>query len=296
MHVFVTGGNGFIGSAVIADLFAAGHSVLALARSSTSASALLAAGCTVHHGSIEDLESLKTGAAQCDGVIHLGFIMDFADFEECCKKDRLAIEAIGEALAGSSRPFVVASGMLVLKPGEMRTEHDEADEGSMAGARARSEVATLKLVEKGVRSSIMRLAPTVHGDGDKGFIPMFIAAARKSGVSMYINDGRSRWTAVHRLDAARLFRLALEKGEAGARFHAIADECVYVRDIAELIGKRLNLPVVSKTLEEGVESLGWPAHAIATDNPASSEWTREHLDWKPMECGLLEDMEKGSYV
>lgn len=297
MRVFVTGGNGFIGSAVIQELLKSGHQVLALARSDKSAASLHATEVEVHRGDLEDLESLKSGASQCDGVIHLAMSMDFDDYEGINRKDRKAIAAIGEALAGSNKPFVVTSGILLLKPGGFRDENDDADLTSMGAARAASEGTALGLAEKGVRVSLIRLAPTVHGDGDKGFIPMFINLARKSGETWHIDDGGNRWTAVHRLDAAKLYRLALEKGKAGSKFHGVQDECVYMRDIIAMIGRNLNVPVLSKTFDEALKAAGFPflVYAIAADGPAYSKITREQLGWIPKERGLLEDMEKGSY-
>jgi nucleoside-diphosphate-sugar epimerase len=296
VRVFVTGASGFIGSAVVPELLKAGHKVLALARSDKSAASLSTAGTEVHRGDLEDLECLKSGASQCDGVIHLAMIMDFSDYEGINRKDRAAIRAIGEALAGSNKPFVVTSGILLLKPGDFRTEDDDADLTSMGAARAASEGIALGLASRGVRVSIIQLAPTVHGDGDKGFIPMFIEMARKSGEAWYIGDGGNRWTAVHRLDAATLYRLALEKGKAGSKFHGVQDECVYLRDIIAVVGRKLNIPVVSKTLDEATKAVGhFLAHVNAADGPAYSKITTEKLGWTPKERGLLEDMELGSY-
>lgn len=297
MRVFVTGGTGFIGSAVIQELLKSGHSILALARSEQSASALTAAGVTVHRGDLTDPSSLQTGAAQCDGVIHLAMVIDFSDYEGISRIDRQAIAAIGDTLAGTNKPFVVTSGILLLKPGDFRDENDQADLSSLGAPRAAIESVALGLVDRGVRVSIVRLAPTVHGDGDRGFIPMFIKLARENAEVFYIGDGENRWTAVHRLDAARLYRLALEKGEPGSKFHGVQDECVVMRDISAVIGRKLGVRVVSMTFEEAVERAGseFLALANAADAPAYSRITKETLGWVPRERGLLEDLEMGPY-
>ena len=301
MRVFVTGGSGFIGSAVIPELLREGHQVLALARSSKSAAALLAAGVEVHSGDLQNLETLRSGASKCDGVIHLAMVMDLDafDYEGINKIDRAAIAAIGEALAGSNKPFVVTSGILLLKAGDFRDENDEPDLNSLGAARGASEKVALDLASKGVRVSLVRLAPTVHGDGDKGFVPMIIDMARKAGEVWHIGN---RWTAVHRFDAASLFRLALEKGEPGGRYHGVQDECVYMSEITAVIGRKLGVPVVEKSFEEAIKStenaegfMKFLPYAIAADAPAYSQMTREKLGWVPMERGLLEDMEKGTY-
>ena len=232
MRIFVTGATGFIGSAVVRELIDAGHRVVGLARSDKSAAALTAAGADVHRGALGDLDSLRSGAAAADGVIHLAFIHDFSDFAAAAETDRLAIEAIGAALEGSGKPFVVTTGTLTLAPGRLSTEEDAA----MPIAHRRSEDAALGMVKRGVRSSVVRLSPSVHGPGDYGFIPNLIDIARTKGVSAYIGDGSNRWPAVHRLDAARLFRMAVEGAPAGSRLHAVGDEGVPHRDITDVIG------------------------------------------------------------
>ncbi|MBB6634748.1 SDR family oxidoreductase [Cohnella thailandensis] len=291
MRVFVTGATGFIGSAVVRELIDAGHEVVGLARSDNGASALKEAGADVHRGSLEDLDSLRGGASAADGVIHLAFNHDFSNFAASAETDSLAIDAIGSALEGTGKPLVVTSGTLMLKPGTLVTEKDAS---SQATPR-RSEEAAFALVERGVRASVVRLAPSVHGLGDHGFVWSLIGKARDNGVSAYIGDGLNRWPAVHRLDAARLFRLALEKGSAGARYHGVCDEGVPFRDIAAVIGRHLNLPAVSIAPEEAEAHFGWLAFAASADNPASSALTRERLGWRPTHPGLISDLEEGHY-
>ncbi|OCL06542.1 NAD dependent epimerase/dehydratase [Glonium stellatum] len=295
MRVFVTGATGFIGSAIVQELINAGHQVVGLARSDEAAKLLAAAGAEVHRGSLDDLDSLKRGAAASDGVIHTAFIHDFSNFEASCKADKLAIETIGAALEGSGRPFVISSGTLSLKDGRLATEEDGPDLNSAGVLRAASEVAALSMASKGVRVSSMRLPPSVHGNGDHGFVPRLITIAREKAVSSYVGEGLGRWPAVHRLDAARLFRLALEKGSAGAKYHAVADEGVPVREIAEVIGRHLNVPVAAKSFEEAMKQFGWLAHGLARDNPTSSKRTQEELGWHPSEPGLIADLEQGHY-
>jgi nucleoside-diphosphate-sugar epimerase len=295
LRVFVTGATGFIGSAIVEELIGAGHQVLGLARSDASAASLAAAGAAVHRGSLDDLESLRRGAAAADGVIHTAFIHDFVDFAAAGETDRLAIEAIGAELADSGRPFVVTSGTALLTPGRLGTEDDSPSPNGGGGHRVPSEAATLALASRGVRSLLVRLPPSVHGEGDHGFVPRLIAIAREKGVSAYIGDGQNRWPAVHRLDAAHLFRLALEKGSAGTRFHGVADEGVRTRDIAAVIGRRLNVPVVAKSPEEAVGHFGFLTHFFGIDCPASSALTRERLSWNPGQPGLIADLDQEHY-
>jgi nucleoside-diphosphate-sugar epimerase len=291
MRVFVTGATGFIGSAVVKELLGAGHKVLGLARSDAGAKGLTAVGAEVQRGDIADVEGLKRGASDSDGVIHLAFIHDFTDFAASCLADKLAIETMGDALAGSNRPLIATSGVLGLPPGRAGTE----DDSPAAILPRKSEEAGLSLVSKGVRGMVIRLSPSVHGDGDHGFVPQIIAGARKSGFAAYVGDGENRWPAVHRLDAARLYRLALEKGKAGDKFHGVADEGVKIRDIAEIIGRRLNVPAVSKSAEEVSASLGFVGHVLGMDAPTSSKKTQEQLGWRPTQPGLIADLEKGTY-
>ncbi|MEH2143653.1 SDR family oxidoreductase [Nostoc sp.] len=295
MRVFVTGATGFIGSAIVQELITAGHQVLGLARSDAAAKSLIAAGAQVHPGDIEDQDSLQSGAAASDGVIHTAFNHDFSKFEANCETDRHAIEALGAALAGSDRPLIVTSGTALLTPGRLATEEDGYASSSIP--RVASEEAAASVVSRGVRASVVRLSPSVHGDGDRGgFVPLLIGIAREKGVSAYIGDGLNRWPAVHRLDAAHLFRLALEKAPAaGARFHGVAEEGVALRDIAEVIGRRLNMPVVSKSPEEVANHFGWFAHFAAIDNPTSITQTQQQLGWRPVQPDLITDLERGSY-
>jgi nucleoside-diphosphate-sugar epimerase len=306
MDVFVTGASGWIGSAVVPQLLSAGHKVTGLARSDASADALIAAGAQVQRGTLDDLDLLREAAATSDGVIHLAFKHDIAfsgDFQGAADSDRRAVEIFGDALAGSDKPFVLASGLLGLCPGQVATERDGHDEDDPALAAAplgpRTRHATAELVlsfaDRGVRSSIIRLPPTNHGDGDSGFMAAIVGIARATGVSGYIGDGTSRWPAVHRLDSAHLFRLALEQAAAGTTLHAVADEGVPIRDIAEVIGRHLDVPVVSVTPADAPEHFTWLAGFLGLDSPASSALTRELLGWQPVQPGLIADLDEGHY-
>jgi len=295
MRVFVTGATGFIGSAVVQELIGAGHQVLGLARSDAAARSLAAAGAQAHRGALDDPDSLRRGAAGTEGVIHTAFIHDFSNIAASGEIDRLAIDAIGAELAGSDRPLVVTSATGLLAPGRVGIEEDAPDPRSMGSHRVASEVAALSLTSRGVRVSVVRLPPSVHGEGDHQFVPALIRIAREKGVSAYVGQGRNRWAAVHRLDAAHLFRLALEKGPAGARFHGVADEGVPTRDIAAVIGRGLSVPVVSKPREQAADHFGWLGWFFAEDVPASSTRTQERLGWRPRQPGLLADLERGHY-
>lgn len=295
MRVFVTGATGFVGTAIVQELIGAGHQVLGLARSDASAQKLIAAGAEVHRGDLEDLESLRNGADQADGVIHAGFIHDFTRFAEVCEIDKIAIEAIGEVMAGSDRPFIVTSGTALVSPGKLASE-DIIPPVNPAWPRA-SEQAADAAAEKGVRAAVVRLSPSVHGDGDKhGFIPIMVNIAKEKGVSAYIGEGQNRWNAVHRLDAAHLFRLALENASPKARYHASAEEAITVKTIAEGIGIQLHLPVISIAPENAAEHFGWFAQMAAIDCPSSSAWTREQLNWQPTHSTLLTDIRNGIYT
>ncbi len=305
MRVFVTGASGFIGSAVVPQLIGTGHQVVGLARSDASAAVLTAAGAEVCRGTLDDLDILRGAAAASDGVIHLAFKHDIAfsgDFQGAADADRRAIETIGEALTGSGRPFTIASGTLGVAPGRVATERDGHGLGSgtaalISGAHTRMSNAemTLAFASRGVRSSVVRLSPTVHGRGDAGFVSTLINIAREKGVSGYVGDGSSRWPAVHRLDAANLFCLALERAQAGSTLHGVADEGVPIRDIAEVIGRHLDLPVVAISREAAAVHFAWLADLLAADSPATSALTRELVGWQPTHPGLIGDLDQGHY-
>lgn len=290
MRVFVTGATGFIGTALVQELLGAGHQVLGLARSDASAQKLADAGAEVQRGDLEDLESLRSGAAQADGVIHAGFIHDFTRFAEVCEVDKKAIETIGGVLAGSGRPFIVTSGTALVSPGKLATE-DIKPPVNPGWPRASEQTGD------SVDAASVRLSPSVHGDDDQhGFVPILVNIAKEKGFSAYIGEGLNRWNAVHRLDAAHLFRLVLEHAETRARYHASAEEAVTVKEIAEALGKKLNLPVRSIASEEAAEHFGWFAHMAGIDCPSSSEWTQETLNWHPTHPTLLTDIENGVYT
>ncbi|WP_067898326.1 SDR family oxidoreductase [Nocardia vaccinii] len=297
MHIFVTGGSGLTGPAIVSELITAGHTVTGLARSDASAQRLEGLGATAHPGSLDDLDSLRAGAARADAVVHMAFGGDFSDTDDMMRRDCAAIRALGEPLEGSGKPLISTSGTLVLPRGRVTTETDAPDRDSSASFRIRGEDACLEFAERGVRASVIRLAPTVHGPGDYGFIPMLIAAARKTGVSAYIGDGSNRWPAVHRLDAAVLYRLAVEKAPTGAALHGTGEEAIAFRSIAEKIGDALDIPTRSLTPQEAVTHFANPfmASVYAADAPVSSEYTRKLLDWEPTHPGLLEDLEHGDY-
>jgi nucleoside-diphosphate-sugar epimerase len=295
MRIFVTGASGFIGQAVTRALTGAGHKVLGLVRSDQAALVVRDfLGADVLRGALEDLPSLRRGAETCDAVIHCGFVHDFSRFAENCAIDRAAILAMGAVLKGSQKKLHVTSGMALKVEGRIGTEDDEAVDPSPAYPRA-SEEAALMLADAGVHAAVIRLPPSVHGDGDKAFVPMLIDIAREKRVSGYVGTGENRWSAVHRLDAASLYRLAIEKGHAGARYHAVGDEGVTVKDIATVIGKKLNLPVRAIAPEEAGAHFGFLAGFLAMDAPRSAAKTRAELDWRPSHPGLIEDMEKGAY-
>lgn len=305
MRVFITGASGWIGSAVVPELIGAGHQVVGLARSDASAAALTAAGAEVRRGTLDDLDTLRSAAAESDGVLHLAFKHDIAfsgGFEEAADADRRAIDTFGDVLAGSDRPFVIASGTLGLAPDRLATEQDGRASGPIGAhwsggpaKRLANAHATVALADRGVRASAVRLPPTVHGDGDHGFLATVVAIAREKGVSHYIGDGANRWPAVHRSDAARLFRLALESAPAGSILHAVADEGVPIRDVAEVIGRHLGLPVASITPDDAAGHFTWLAAFLGMDSPVSSAHTRQLLGWQPTGPGLIEDLDKGHY-
>ncbi|WP_077920551.1 SDR family oxidoreductase [Spirosoma sp. 209] len=295
MRVFLTGATGYIGSAIVQELLGAGHQVLGLARSEQTAQTLRTTGADAHIGSLDDLDSLRRGAMAADGVIHTAFVHDFAAYAMAGEIDRQAVAALGSALAGSGRPLVITSGITVLTPGRVATEIDAPDSNAPSAPRIPSELLIQSLAGQGVRSSVVRLPPSVHGEGDYAFVPTLIRIARDKGVSAYVGDGSSRWSAVHRLDAARLFRLALEKGTAGGVYHGVSDEGVPVRELAEVIGHHLNIPTTTITSEEATEHFGWISAFFSVDCPASSTLTQQQLDWQPTHATVLADLKQGHY-
>jgi len=313
MRVFVTGAPGFIGSAVVKELLQAGHQVTGLVRSKQSAEALVAMGARVHIGSIEDIQSLRKGASDAEGAIHTAFFHQITHMslptrlrvmfggspsgivsrfvKAAVDADKRAIETIGNALTGTDRALVAAFPTMALGPGHLATEEDAPDPNSPGGGRAPSESAALALASIGVRSSVVRLPPMVHDQKKQGLASSMIEIARKKGISAYVGNGESRWAAVHRLDAAHLFRLALENGTAGARYHAVGEEAIPVRKIAEVIGRRLNVPVVSKSSKEAAKLFGWLTPFVEADNPVSSQLTQERLEWRPTQPSIISDLD-----
>jgi len=295
MRIFVTGATGFVGSAIVEELIGAGHRVVGLARSVAAATALLACGAEPLRGDLEDPETLHAGAASADGVIHTAFNHDFSRFQASCEADGRVIETLGAALAGSDRPLVITSAIGILPQGHLLEEATLPASGPAAHPRAASEKAANVVAERGTRVSVVRLPPSVHGDGDHGFVPAAIRFAREAGVSAFIGDGMNQWPAVHRADAARLYWMVVERGTTGSRYHAVAEQGVPFHDIAEVIARRLDTPLASKSPEEAAPHFRWFAHFAAMDVPASSEWTQKQLGWTPSEVDLLKDVDRPEY-
>jgi nucleoside-diphosphate-sugar epimerase len=289
MHVFVTGATGWIGSVIVPELISQGHTVLGLARSTEAVQKLEATGAQAIKGSLEDLDVLKDGVRQCDAVIHVGFIHDFAKYEECCAKDKAAIEAMGQALVGSGKPFIVSAGSLAAKASDGEFIK-ETDPGNPQFARTASDNAALALIDKGVKVTLVRLPPSVHGKGDKGFVPMLIDVAKTKGYAAYIEEGTNRWPAVHRKDAAVLYRLALEN-PSHLILHAIGEEEVPYRNIAEAIAKVTGLPARSIGKDEAAEYFGWLRLFCEKDAPTSAAFTRKEMGWAVKQVGLVQDIE-----
>ncbi|TNC43650.1 SDR family oxidoreductase [Rubellimicrobium rubrum] len=294
MRIFVTGATGFVGSAVVEDLVAAGHAVLGLARSDDAAARLAAQGADICRGDITDHATLRAGAAEVDAVIHTAFNHDFSRFAASCEEDRQAIEVLGAALQGTDRQLLVTAGLAGVAPGRPSSEEDEPPTPSPAYPRA-SEQTARRLAARGLRASAVRLAPSVHDKGDHGFVPLLIEIAREKGASAYVGDGGNRWSAVHRRDAARVYRLALEHGLEAGPFQAAGEEAIPFRAIAEAIGQGLGLPVASLSPDEAQAHFGWFAHFASMDAPASSAGTRDRLGWEPNGPGLLADMREAGY-
>ncbi|RZS91096.1 nucleoside-diphosphate-sugar epimerase [Motilibacter rhizosphaerae] len=296
MRVFVTGASGWIGSAVVPELLAAGHEVLGLARSDASAEAVARAGATPHRGSLDDLESLRSGAAASDGVVHLGFKHDFSDMAGAGRTERAAVETMAGELEGSGRPFLFAAGVAMLAPGRIATEEDPTPMVGPDAMRGGGEALALSYAERGLRPVALRFAPSVHGTRDHGFIATLVDVARRQGRSAWVGDGANRWAAVHRTDAARLVRLALEREDAGPVVHAVAEEAIPTREIAEAIGKAVGVPSGPVTLPEVTDHFGWIGAFFGMDLAASSRLTQERLGWTPTGPGLLDDLAAGAYT
>lgn len=295
MRVFVTGASGFVGSAIVKELIGAGHQVLGMARSDSSAQQIIKAGARVHRGDLDDLASIQQGAAGCEAVIHTAFNHDFSQFKVNCEADRRVIEALAAVLAGSDRPLIITSGIGLLNYGRIVTEDDVPPAGSDVIPRVASEEAATAAAAKGAKVYIVRLPPTVHGEGDHGFVPIIIDMAKQNGGSVYIGEGKNRWPAVHRLDAAVLYRLIAELRPSQKVYHAVAEEGIPFRDIAEAIGEGLHLPVMPKTGKEAETHFKWFTHFASLDCPASSVKSRKALNWQPVQAGLLEDLASKFY-
>jgi nucleoside-diphosphate-sugar epimerase len=298
MRVFVTGASGWIGSAVVAELLANDHQVLGLARSDASAETIAAAGAEVRRGDVTDLAVVRAAAAECDAVVHLAFRHDVAfsgDFDTAVASDRAAIETIGDALAGTDKPLAIASGLAGGRSGKIATEDDRPEPTPGPGGRIINERIALALADRGVRSMSVRFAPTVHGTGDHGFIARIIAADREHGAAAYVADGENRWPAVHVSDAARLVRLGIEQAPAGSVLHAVAEEGIAFRQIAEAIGRRFELPAASLSAEQATQHFGFLGGFVALNAPASSAQTRQLLGWEPTGPGLIADIMAGAY-
>lgn len=294
MRVFVTGATGFVGAAVVKELIGNGHQVVGLARSDAGAASLEQVGAQVLRGALEDVDLLQRGAGAADGVIHTGFNHDFSRFAENCALDRRAIEALGAGLAGTRKPLLVTSGTALVAPGRLATEQDAPHPVIEAFPRASEHVAEA-LAARGIHASVVRLPPSVHGENDHGFVPILIGIAREQGIAAYVGEGANRWPSVQRFDAARVYRLALERAARGERYHAVAEEGVPFHAIAAAIARRLGVPLESKSVEAAAAHFGWFSRFAGIDAPASSAWTREVLGWEPQGTTLLEDVDSERY-